>query len=178
MNLDLTRRTAGEELWLWRRSDLVETRPLGRRVFGKIGATLSQREAAEVLGIAERTIDDLERERPVMLDEAAALELALCRVEPTAGELCRLARRRSGMTLDAVASSVHYSRTFTQRVRGGGCWQRAIDLRGVSRVTLLRLEREGDPQLVAHWRARGYRFGAAEGAPGGATAAEARAAIG
>src|ERR1700692_3161569 len=66
INLDLTHRTLGEEIWLWRR----RSQPHDRRVFGKIGARLSQREAAEVLGITERTIDDLEHERPVLLDIA------------------------------------------------------------------------------------------------------------
>src|ERR1700675_1966744 len=96
INPDLTQRTLGEELWLWRR----RSQPLDRRVFGKIGAAMSQREAAEVLGIAERTIDDLEHGRSVDSGVAASLEVALWAVAPTLGELCRLARRRSGLGLD------------------------------------------------------------------------------
>ncbi len=172
-DLDLTHRTVGEELWLWRR----RTQPLDRRVFGKIGAALSQREAAEVLGISERTIDDLENERPVDLDVAAALEVALCASAPSAGDLCRLARRRSGLSLDEVAAGVSYRRVFTQRTRGAGTWERTIDQYGVSKVTLHRMERSGDPALVAYWVGRRYRFGAAR-ALGEATAGVAPAAVG
>lgn len=107
---DLTRRTPGEELFLWRRRH-----------------RLNQAEAAKKL----RTIFAAYKEAE--LDHG---NLGLIRhVSPSAGDLCRLARRRSGLELRAAAGEI-----------------------GTSHRWLLHRERADDPRLVAWWVGRGYQF--------------------
>jgi hypothetical protein len=56
-------------------------------------------------------------------------------VATTIGDLCALARRRSGLELRGVAR-----------------------IMGVSHVTVLKREENSDPRLAVAWRGRGWRF--------------------
>lgn len=107
INYDLTDRTLGEEIWLWRRRQPA----LNGRAFGKIGATMSQEEAASILGIDYQLLVGLEEEESAVLDRTTSESLvAMLTGAPTPGELCRLARRRSGLTLDEAAAGLNISK--------------------------------------------------------------------
>lgn len=130
---DLGRRTAAEDLWLWRHRQLTTT----GRVLGKCGAAMGQVEAAAHLGLSISAYSTLEQGRQTLLsaDEARALAEVLGPLSPDRGELCVLARRRSGENLAAVTEAA-----------------------GVTRPTYLRAERDGEPRIVALWEERGFRF--------------------
>jgi hypothetical protein len=135
---DLDDLTPCERLWLWRRSQPPVTRvSRGERggAFGRGGWRMSAGEAAAALGVSVAAYCDAEAR-----NAAAALNI-LARVdgdEPTAtpAERLALARRRFGMTAEAVC------RAFG----------------GISRPTLYAWERECDPRLVQFWRGRGFEL--------------------
>lgn len=126
--LDLSKPSLGERLWLWR----LTARADGRRV------TLM--EAASKLGVDTSTYWALEVGR---LGEdsssyASALAALVAVDEPvvTVPLALRLARRRAGVRLPDVALFV-----------GIG-----------SRPTFYKAERGGDPRVVRYWEARGFDF--------------------
>lgn len=132
---DLNRRTPGEELWLWRRRQLSAS---PRRTTGRPGSGMSQAEAAAHLGVPVTKYHDAETDKAPEREVRLLLALAGAETgsEPSRGELCALARRRSGMTLLVAAQSVD-----------------------VSRVTYLELERSGAPDVVDLWgRVSGFIF--------------------
>ena len=55
--------------------------------------------------------------------------------EPTAGELCALARKRSGTTLRDIRAAL-----------------------GISKPTYLASEAAGELRVLSYWRARGFQF--------------------
>lgn len=130
---DLAQLSPAERLWTWRHRQKTET----GRLFGRSGSAMNQAEAAAKLGIGLPAYRSLELGGSTALsaEDVVALIEALGPLNPTTGELCFLARRRSGETLTEVLESV-----------------------GVSRMTFLKLERAGDPSLVRFWESRGYRF--------------------
>jgi len=128
---DLGRLSYAERLWLWRH------RHPGAHATGKRKHALTQREAAARFGLriaAYLQLENGERTR-LNADEIARLQPALVELAPTTGELCFLARRRSGRTLNELEVALL-----------------------VSRPTLLGLERAGDPRVVWFWREVGFRF--------------------
>jgi transcriptional regulator with XRE-family HTH domain len=130
---DLGRLTASEELVLWR----FRQRSTNGRLFGRVGAGMSQAEAAAALGISRATYTRLEDGGSPRLSAQAAKTLltALGPLRPTTGELCFIARRRSGLYLSEVESRV-----------------------GVSRPRYHELERAGEETIVAFWEDRGFKF--------------------
>jgi transcriptional regulator with XRE-family HTH domain len=112
-NKDLTDQTFGEQLWLWRRRE-----------------GFKQTTAAARLGMGRTTYwkhetDQVEFELPRWWRDPPQ----------TVGELCALARRRTGWSLRKTAAKV-----------------------GVSHVILLRREACGHLDLRAFWEARGFQF--------------------
>ena len=131
---DLRLRTPSEELWLWRRRQIS---PSGR-TRSRVGSGLSQLEAANALGISMQRYHDAEAGRLPERDVHALFVMAQkgqVYSNPTLGELCALARRRAGWTLE-------YSR----------------ETLGKSRVTFLELERIGDPSILEMWMQEGFVF--------------------
>jgi hypothetical protein len=98
---------------------------------------LSQAEAAARLGVGVRFYHDAEADRLTSCNVkallAATYEVSL--PEPTRGELCALARRRSGLRLPTIAADL-----------------------GITHLTYLRWERTGQPGVVTYWTNRGFTF--------------------
>lgn len=113
LNRDLTKRTIGEELWI------------RRRWHGR-----TQAEAAKTYGVSERRYNLWETDRE------APTGWQVHKLVPNHGDLCALARRRSGKDLRRLAKSMK-----------------------VSHVTVLVWEKSGDGRLVELWKKRGYTFG-------------------
>lgn len=137
MSFDLRRLSASERVFLWRH----RKKTTSGRLLGCNGSAMSQKEAAIYLGLDRRLFNRIENgfRARLSIDEAAKLleelEPALNSLEPTLGELCFLARRRSGQLLTAIEKEL-----------------------GVSRPTFHALERAGAPRIVAFWTARGFIF--------------------
>jgi len=131
--LDLGALTAAERLFLWRHRQKTTS----GRLLGQCGARMSQTEAAAALGIELAAYRNLElgHTTAMTLDGAETLLAQLGPLRPTIGELCFIARRRSGVTLIELEREL-----------------------GVSRPTLHAMERAGDPRVVATWEAWGYIF--------------------
>jgi len=113
-NKDLTDQTFGEQLWLWRRREGIK-----------------QVHAAARFGLGRTSY---------WLRETDQIEFELPRwwrygVEPSVGDLCALARRRTGLSLRRTAARM-----------------------GISHVILLRREAASHPDLRAFWEGRGFRF--------------------
>ena len=99
---------------------------------------MSQAEAAEHLGIGYRVYNKLEAGLQVMLSwtDVERLDPGIARLQPTAAELCFLARRRSGLTLKQVVRELDISAPY-----------------------YLRLEREADGTVLHFWQTRmGFIF--------------------
>lgn len=111
MNRDLTTWSSGERLWLWR---LVRG--------------LNRDAAARVLGVNHSYLSQMERDRRPAVRPRG-------RVVPSTAALCRLARRRNGVSTAVLAEAL-----------------------GVSRATLHKWERAGDPRLRRWWEISGYTF--------------------
>ncbi|MDE2021160.1 MAG: hypothetical protein KGJ13_12560, partial [Patescibacteria group bacterium] len=126
--LDLTCLTHGERLFLWRRAQRA---PVGGTL-GRDGAGLSRAEAAAAVGA---TLEDWDRCEIGAVPNRRLLKLLGDQPPPAVGELCRIARRRSGVPLAEIEATM-----------------------GVARPTLHRMERVGYPRLIAYWQERGYRF--------------------
>lgn len=155
--LDLRDRTVGEDLWVWRVS---QPDPVGR---SWPRHTMPRDVAARLIGVSLRAYVGVENGSEVRQDRLTALRTmaissvvqALGRdygavveanclrefrqvvngVRPTAGVLCRLARRRSGAHVAEVMRDL-----------------------GVTRQTLWNWEMTGGPRLVAYWCGRGFVF--------------------
>ena len=130
---DLGSLTDAERLFLWR------LRQVSQRgsTFGRAGAAMGQDEAAREVGLSHGAYRAIETGlgATVSAVEVARTAEPIEDLEPTVGEMCRVARRRSGELLVDVYEAVGYSRPY-----------------------YLRLERAGDPRVVAHWEDRGFRF--------------------
>lgn len=138
--LDLSVITAPEELFLWR----LRRRATNGRLLGRTGPAQSQAEAAAAIGLSLRAYSRLETGEAVVMDADQVRELidylgANGRLRPTRGELCMLARRRSGFQLSEIEVVLE-----------------------VSRPIFHRRERAGDETVVAFWRSRGFRFPASD----------------
>lgn len=138
-NYDLTDRTTAEDIWLWRHRQESQWGPArGRR-----GGSMAQAEAAELIGISAIQYIKLENGETTLmsLDDITSLRNwpllrdPLGGVLPSPGELCFLARRRSGRPVGSVAADLH-----------------------VSTQTYGKLESAGDPRVRAYWMRQGYRF--------------------
>jgi predicted DNA-binding transcriptional regulator AlpA len=141
ISFDLGRLTPGERLWLWRRSGVsgAQTRRGvavdGRNSNSTAIVARSQLEAAVEVGLDASAYWAAEND---MSPAERVLEI-LARLKEPAYELadaCRLARRRSPLTLPEVAVAI-----------GVG-----------SRPTFYKLEAAGDRRVVKFWRDRGFRF--------------------
>lgn len=132
----------GEKLFIWRHRQLAAS----GRTIGRNGAAMNQSEAAASLGLTTALYAKLEIGQKIklsgdvedLLDVAGELGQKLrpaVELKPTRGELCFLARRRSGTLLMTL--------------------ERAL---GVSRPRYLELERAGNDAIVEYWSNRGYRF--------------------
>ncbi len=139
---DLGQLSAAERLFLWRHRQKATC----GRLLGRNGSSMNQVEAAKRLGISSKLYNALENGSQLhlsgTLDEVPELRRALLDVAaelpdlvPTAGELCFLARRRSGALLTTL------EREF-----------------GVSRPHYHDLERAGAPAMILFWEDRGFRF--------------------
>src|SRR5271166_172699 len=143
---DLLVRTDAERAWMWRMAQPVDPEGRARRVANH----MTQQEAATLLGISRAGYKQLEDGRKVRLEvdfdtvattnsqfDLAALRSILQKIteaaEPTLGQLCALARRRSGRRIGDLAAEL-----------------------GTTRVTYLTWENESDPRLVEWWRDQGY----------------------
>lgn len=121
IDFDLSRLTEGERLWLWRVSQPEPAGGWPRRV-------MSQETAAARFGIRYGAYVALEKDR-------GHAEVDVDPPTPTVGQLCQLARRRSGEGPQIVARDM-----------------------GVTRVTIWTWETIGSPRLVAYWHGRGFAF--------------------
>lgn len=118
---DLTRLSRAERLFVWRHR---------RSEPGKIAAAIE-------LGLPVRRYAQLETGEltRLTLDQLPAVARAISDVEPTRGELCFLARRRSGLTLKIIENELD-----------------------VSRPTFYEMERSGHAAVVRYWENRGFVF--------------------
>jgi len=134
-NSDLTTLTRGERLWLWRRRT---PSPTGR-IFGPGGPGLSVSEAAPMFKMERSDYADLERDalpaEKLTTDSETRLNVVLAGFTATPGDYCRLARRRSGLSLEGVEVALK-----------------------ISRVGYHKLEAEADPRIVAFWTEWGDGF--------------------
>lgn len=139
---DLGQLTAAERLFLWRHRQKSKN----GRVLGRNGSSMNQAEAAETLGISPKLYNALENGSNFRLsgtlDEVPEQYRAILGVAGglrdltfSTGELCFLARRRSGQMLMTLEREL-----------------------GVSRPRYHDLERAGDPAMIRFWEARGFRF--------------------
>lgn len=133
-DLDLNRLSPAERLFLWRHRQPSTTRPSPT---GRGGSAMTQREAAKLLGVSLAAYNKLENELRTLLSVADVepLLVAINHLVPTDGELCLLARRRSGRVLSQI------------EVESRICRPRFLDL-----------ERRGDDAIIGFWRARGFVF--------------------
>lgn len=118
-NLNLKKLTAGESLWLWR------TRQ-----------GWSQKAAARYLRLSRIPLVQMELDRRDLLPMSVLGTAMSGSTHISVGEMCRLARRRSGVDLRRVAKRA-----------------------GVSHMTVLKWERTCNPRLRTYWRGRGFTFG-------------------
>lgn len=127
-NYDLTQLSADEHLFLWRHRQRSKNRP---------ETTMSQPEAAEALGLTPSMYNSLEAGGRVVLglENIAALMPMTVRLAPTTGELCFLARRRSGRTLNVIEQEI-----------------------GLTRPSYHAQERAGADRIVSYWVGKGFRF--------------------
>jgi hypothetical protein len=99
----------------------------------------TQREVASSIGISAGAYVGLENGTGAVLTlaDARAVVAWVRTVEPTLAELCFVARRRSGLSLVEIATEATFA---------------------ASKPTYLKKEAEADPDVVAFWTARGFRF--------------------
>src|ERR1700687_5828939 len=92
LEYDLSRRTPGEDLWLWRRRQLSSS---PRRTTGRPGSGMSQAEAASRLGVPTVKYHDAETDKAPEREIRLLLAIAGSETEPSRGELCALAPPRA-----------------------------------------------------------------------------------
>ncbi len=124
--------TAAEKLFIWRH----RMKATNGRLLGRNGSAMSQVEAAAHLGIEYKRYNNLENgfRTGLSAEEVERLTAALEPLNLTVGELCFLARRRSGMPLTAIEKAL-----------------------GVSRPQFHELER-GSMDIVQFWEDQGFFF--------------------
>lgn len=136
---DLTCLSAAERLFLWRHRRRHAERGRSRASTGpRPGAAMNQPEAADFLRVGRSAYTALEAGDRTRLSAADlnALAAAIDSVgEPTTGELCFIARRRTARPLAELCAAL-----------------------AVSKPRFHELERDGDPAVVAYWEATGLRF--------------------
>ena len=137
-NFDLGDRSVAEELWLWRHRQQSDAGAARGRRAGSMGLP----EAAERLGINASQLQKLEHGDAVLVNADELSEMIDWEIwqeidehEPGLGELCFLARRRSGTPIKDAAAAL-----------------------GVTTTTYAKWEMEGDERVVYLWFKRGYRF--------------------
>jgi hypothetical protein len=135
INYDLSDLDIPERMWLWRhRQPSWYGTARGR----KKGA-MSQAEAAQHLMISAAQYKALEHGDTTLLsaEDVVNLRRRTCwdPIEPTATELCFLARKRSKRTVKQIATRL-----------------------GVSPYLYLKAEEEGDKQVRAFWTREGFEF--------------------
>lgn len=135
---DLRYLTPAEELWIWR----MRWRTRSDRSRGRIGAAASLAEAADMLGITETQYWKLETGKA----DAVDLLHEIGAPNPTIGELCRLARRRSKSSVREVEEALGISRPVLHAAEGHG--QKATEP----------FAQEVRQRLVAWWEEQGFRF--------------------
>lgn len=133
VDYDLRSLTAPERLVLWR----YRQRATNGRLFGRSGSSMSQNEAAAALNIPPKVYGRLEQGLATALtaNDITAMLAALGPLDPMMGELCFIARRRSGLTLPLLAEQL-----------------------SISRPWVLSLEREADDRIIKYWEGAGYVF--------------------
>ena len=143
IDLDLNVLSASERLVLWR----YRQHATNGRLFGRSGAALTQSEAATRLGISGNTYARLEEgaASAMSADKISGLLTALGPLFPSLGELCFIARRRSGAKLQEVLDSFNRVSETARREM-------------ISRPWFHQLERAGDPRVIAHWESQGFKF--------------------
>lgn len=135
-SMDLRQMTDAERIWLWRRRQRNTT----GRARGRGGLRMSFGEAAARLHLATSLYTaaengtDRSAERMVIEAIDAVGETVRGRASPA--EMCALARRRAAEPLEDLCRA----------------------LGGVSKPTFFAREKEGSPELIDLWRARGYDF--------------------
>jgi hypothetical protein len=137
---DLEKLTQAEKLWIWRHrqlSQLSRRKPTRQSTVLRDGRRMTRAEAAEILGLTETVYAQLEiGDALLSSEERAAVRARLVAMgPPTAGELCTIARRRSGGGLRAVEGVL-----------------------GVSRPKMMEMERCGAAPLIRYWETHGYTF--------------------
>jgi hypothetical protein len=115
---DLRKLTQGEKLWLWRRS----------HAWGGGSRGLTQFQAAVCWKMPVKRYWECETDRVTWVGGKFSCS-------PKVGDLCALARRRSGLTLRKVARLLH-----------------------ISHVTVLAWEKYNEIKLVQGWKRMGWRF--------------------
>jgi len=102
---------------------------------------ISQVEAARRLDLDPYVYNRMENGGRTMMsaEDASRLAVLLEKVTPTVGDMCFLARRRSGARLAKVCEDLV-----------------------VSRPKFYDMERRGAEAVVRYWEARGFRFAAEE----------------
>ena len=115
MNRDLWRHTEGERVWLRR-----------------LAADMTAEDFAKASGVCRTTLWRFETDQK---EVPPGLPMPGAGCAGRLGHLCALARRRSGLGLQAIEKAT-----------------------GRSRPTVLALEKAGAPEMVAFWRSRGFRF--------------------
>ena len=128
---DLTQLTQGEKLVLWRRRQPS----VSGATTGNGAGCLNQRDAAARLGVLQSVYWKAERDRAEQRIMLALLERTKPHRPPTIGELCLIARRRSGMFLSTIEAAL-----------------------GISRPILMRMEAQADKRLMTFWRQHGFQF--------------------
>lgn len=133
MNPDLGQLSAAERLFLWR-----HRQPCAKgSAIGRSGGSMTQAEAARLLNVSQVTYSKLENDLRTLMS-VNDIEPFLCAINhlnPTVGELCFIARRRSGNLLSTIEQEVQCSRPH-----------------------YLAAERSGDRLAVSYWQGRGFRF--------------------
>lgn len=144
IDTDVTKLTAAERLVLWR----YRQHATNGRLLGRSGAALTQSEAAARLGISGGTYARLEEgaSSSMSADEISGLLAALGPLLPSRGELCFIARRRSGAKLQEVLDS--FNRAPSESAEG----------EAISRPWFHQLERAGDQRVITHWESQGFKF--------------------
>lgn len=137
---DLSKLTQAELLWLWRRRQLSKhskRKPTRQSTVRRMGRMMTREEASEALGVSENAYARLEvGDALLSSDEKSRVRGALAAMAGVVvGELCAVARRRSGGGLRAAEEAL-----------------------GVSRPKMQEMERCGDPRLVRYWESKGFGF--------------------
>lgn len=133
-NLDLTKVSPAEKIWLWRRRHSSTN----GRIKGRGGSRMSLNEAAALLSLDTESYSEAEAgKHPNTYVTLAAIQEVGGSFDPiTPSEACALARRRSGEDVDSLCRA----------------------LGGISKPTFFARENEGHPEVVEMWEARGYSF--------------------